>query len=118
MHRRAVLCGPSSARATICTFTRIGDGFNGTGLDAHAGRQGVDPARREFSDKAPGYRVFSGRAEIGSAWQKTSGEGRDYLSVKLNDPSLAAPIQASLFATADDEDELTWSPLNSNCGRD
>ena len=55
-------------------------------------------------------RVFVGRAEIGAAWTKRSNEGRDYLSVKLDDPSFTAPIFANLF---DDEDgksyNLIWS---------
>ena len=36
-------------------------------------------------------------AEIGAAWPKRSNEGRDYLSVKLDDPSFNAPIFANLF---------------------
>jgi uncharacterized protein (DUF736 family) len=48
--------------------------------------------------------------EIGAAWSKRSNEGRDYLSVKLDDPSFNAPIYANLF---DDEDgegfTLIWS---------
>ncbi len=47
---------------------------------------------------------------IGAAWSKRSNEGRDYLSVKLDDPSFNAPIYANLF---DDEDgdgfTLIWS---------
>jgi len=31
--------------------------------------------------------VFQGSVEFGAAWKKTSGEGRDYRSVKLDDPS-------------------------------
>ena len=50
------------------------------------------------------------KAEIGAAWSKRSNEGRDYLSVKLDDPSFNAPIYANLF---DDEDgegfTLIWS---------
>ena len=45
-------------------------------------------------------------AEIGAAWPKRSSEGRDYLSVKLDDPSFNAPIYANLF---DDEGEDTFS---------
>jgi uncharacterized protein (DUF736 family) len=41
--------------------------------------------------------VFVGRAEIGAAWSKRSSEGRDYLSVKLDDPSFTNPIFASPF---------------------
>ena len=44
---------------------------------------------------------------------KTSGEGRDYLSVKLDDPSFPAPIYATL-AELEGEDglQLIWSRLN------
>jgi uncharacterized protein (DUF736 family) len=62
------------------------------------------------NENAPSHRVFVGRAEIGAAWTKTSNEGREYLSVKLDDPSFTAPIFANLF---DDEDgksfNLIWS---------
>jgi uncharacterized protein (DUF736 family) len=43
------------------------------------------------NDNAPSHRVFLGRAEIGAAWPKRSNEGRDYLSVKLDDPSFTPP---------------------------
>ncbi len=50
------------------------------------------------------------KVEIGAAWSKRSNEGRDYLSLKLDDPSFNAPIFANLF---DDEDgegfTLIWS---------
>jgi uncharacterized protein (DUF736 family) len=53
-------------------------------------------------------------AEIGAAWTKRSAEGRDYLSLKLDDPSFTAPIYANLF---DDDEEgdgysLIWSRSN------
>jgi uncharacterized protein (DUF736 family) len=48
--------------------------------------------------------------DLGAAWSKRSAEGRDYLSVKLDDPSFPAPIYANLF---DDEEgegyTLIWS---------
>ena len=44
------------------------------------------------NENAPSHRVFVGRAEIGAAWTKTSNEGREYLSVKLDDPSFTAPV--------------------------
>jgi len=37
-----------------------------------------------------------GPVELGAAWEKVSNEGRDYLSVKLDDPSFPAPIHATL----------------------
>jgi hypothetical protein len=56
-------------------------------------------------------------AEIGADWSKRSTEGRDYLSVKLDDPSFNAPIYANLF---DDEDAesytLIWSRSRKSNG--
>jgi len=60
------------------------------------------------SDKAPDFRVFAGQTEFGAAWKKTSREERDYLSVKLDDPSFPAPIFASLV-DAEDGYSLIWS---------
>ena len=60
------------------------------------------------NDKAPDFRIFSGQTEFGAAWKKTSRENRDYLSVKLDDPSFPAPIYASLV-DADEGYSLIWS---------
>jgi uncharacterized protein (DUF736 family) len=58
----------------------------------------------------PAYRVFSGRSEVGAAWQKTAeSSGREYLSVRLDDPSFAAPIFANLIEQEDGTHELVWS---------
>ena len=65
------------------------------------------PAEKD-NDKAPDYRIFAGQTEFGAAWKKTSRENRDYLSVKLDDPSFASPIYASLV-DADDGYALIWS---------
>jgi len=49
-------------------------------------------------------------AEIGAAWSKRSNEGRDYLSVKLDDPSFTQPIYANLFDAEDGAGySLIWS---------
>jgi uncharacterized protein (DUF736 family) len=41
--------------------------------------------------------VLPQNVELGLTWQKRSREsGREYLSVKLDDPSFAAPIYATL----------------------
>ena len=55
----------------------------------------MTPAEKK-NDKAPDYRIFAGNnTEFGAAWRKTSSAGREYLSVKLDDPSFSAPIFAS-----------------------
>ena len=50
--------------------------------------------------------------KFGAAWKKTSRENRDYLSVKLDDPSFPAPIYASLV-DAEDGYSLIWSRSRS-----
>jgi uncharacterized protein (DUF736 family) len=48
--------------------------------------------------------------EFGAAWKKTSGEGREYLSVKLDDPSFPAPIYATLIESDEPGTySLIWS---------
>ncbi len=86
--------------AIIGTFTATQNGFAGTidtlALQAEAS---FEPVEGKSSDKAPDYRIFTTktRYEIGAAWNVTSPEtGAQYLSVKLDDPSFAAPIQCRL----------------------
>ena len=74
----------------------------------------IRPADK-VSDKAPDYRVFVGAVELGAGWKRTSGEGREYLSLKLDDPSFPAPIYATLV----EGDEagsynLIWSRRSSD----
>ena len=94
--------------ATIGTFKKSGNGYTGdiTTLSVQAKGVRVTAEENRPSDNAPTHRVFVGKAEIGAAWTKRSNEGRDYLSVKLDDPSFTAPIYANLF---DDEGAETYS---------
>jgi uncharacterized protein (DUF736 family) len=67
------------------------------------------------NDKAPDFRIYAGRGEVefGAAWRKTSNEGREYLSVKLDDPSFPSPIYASLVEVeGEDGLSLIWSRRN------
>jgi uncharacterized protein (DUF736 family) len=65
------------------------------------------------NDKAPDFRIYAGRTEFGAAWKKTSNEGREYLSVKLDDPSFPSPIYASLVEGEGEDDlSLIWSRRN------
>jgi len=52
---------------------------------------------------------------LGAAWPaKGSGEnGREYLSVKLDDPSFPEPIYAALFDDDEDGAQLAWNRLRS-----
>ena len=101
--------------ATIGSFTHSGDGFTGAikTLSINV-KTAIKPAEKA-SGKAPDYRVFAGPVELGAAWKKTSGEGRAYLSVKLDDPSFPAPIYATLVE-GDEPDSFTliWSRRNGD----
>lgn len=101
--------------ATIGTFTSTENGFTGSirtlALNVKARIARVDNS----SDKGPQFRVYAGSVELGAAWQKTSGEGRDYLSVKLDDPSFPAPIYATLIEVEGEESlSLIWSRSSQN----
>jgi uncharacterized protein (DUF736 family) len=97
--------------ATIGTFTASENGFNGSirtlALNVKARIARVENS----SDKGPQFRIYVGNVELGAAWQKQSDQtDRDYLSVKLDDPSFPAPIYATL-AEVEGEDgyQLIWS---------
>jgi uncharacterized protein (DUF736 family) len=94
----------------IGTFVRAENGgFHGTIRTITLNVETViRPSERE-SEKAPDYRVFAGPIEFGAAWKKTSRENREYLSVKLDDPSFAAPVYASLVESETGEQRLIWS---------
>ena len=98
--------------ANIGSFKKSGSDYTGsiTTLSVQAKNVRIVPEENRTNDNAPSHRVFVGKAEIGAAWTKRSNEGRDYLGVKLDDPSFTAPIYANLF---DDEGEdafsLIWS---------
>ena len=101
--------------ATIGTFQKTGDEYTGeiVTLAVQAKKVRILPAEYRASDSALSHRVFVGQAEIGAGWTKTSQGGREYLALKLDDPSFNAPIYANLF---DDEDgegySLIWSRPN------
>lgn len=95
--------------ATIGTFTKSDNGFTGSIKTLTLNVKAKIIAAETRNDKAPDYRVVAG-SEFGAAWTKTSREGRQYLSVKLDDPSFPAPIYASLVEVEDGESfTLIWS---------
>ena len=97
--------------ATIGNFTKSESGFAGTvrTLTVNA-RVRFAPGEKE-KDNAPDYRVLAGTAEIGAAWKKTSEAGREYLSVKLDDPSFPTAIYATLVESEGEKDSfsLIWA---------
>jgi len=96
--------------ATIGTFSRQADGsYSGSIKTLSLNVKAAQLRPNEKTDeKAPDYRIFSGQTEFGAAWVRTSRENREYLSVKLDDPSFPAPIYASLVEI-DGGHSLIWS---------
>jgi len=101
--------------ATIGTFTAADNGYTGSVKTLTLNVKAKFVAAERKNDKAPDYRILAGSIEFGAAWKKTARESdREYLSVKLDDPSFAAPIYASLVrGEGDNSFTLIWSRRNS-----
>ena len=98
--------------ANIGSFKKVGNEFQGEIVTLSVQTRGVRIVAETSrgNDNTPSHRVYVGRAEIGGVWAKRSADGRDYLSVKLDDPSFNAPIYANLFDDGDGENyTLIWS---------
>lgn len=95
--------------AAIGTFTAQGDGYTGSikTLTLNVKTAVLRPNEKS-DDKAPDFRIFAGSTEFGAAWKRRSQQDRDYLSVKLDDPSFPAPIYASLVEVEGGH-SLIWS---------
>lgn len=78
----------------------------------------LNPIERTSRD-APNFRIMSGAAEVGAAWSQVSGDGEPYISVKLDDPSFPAPINAALWPTEKEGDyTLVWNrPKRDACSK-
>jgi len=101
--------------ATIGTFTSTGNGFTGVIKTLNLNVKAKIARAERTSEKGPDFRILDSRnTEFGAAWQKTSKETeRDYLSVKLDDPSFPAPIYATLIEVEGEEGlQLIWSRPN------
>ena len=101
--------------ATIGTFTKSENSFSGQIKTATLNVKAKFAPAEKDNDKAPDYRIYASTTELGAAWKKISNAGRDYLSVKLDDPSVPAPIFASLVAVEGKDDfALIWSRRNAD----
>lgn len=96
---------------TIGHFRRDGETFTGRlatlGLDATLR---LTPAEK-FSSKAPDYIAAitgaGGETECGAAWRLSDASGA-ILSLRLDDPTWAEPINARLMAAEDGVLPLVW----------
>jgi uncharacterized protein (DUF736 family) len=98
--------------AQIGTFTRDESGaFAGNIRTLTLNVKATIRSSPRENDKAPDYRVYApAGVEIGAGWSKSAREsGAEYLSLKLDDPSLPAPIYAQLVQGDDGDHKLIWS---------
>lgn len=95
---------------TIGMFQKAPDGsFHGAIRTLALSLKAVDIRPIAASgDRGPSHRVYAGSAELGAAWPLTRAGKPDGLSVRLDDPSFAALINALLIEAADGY-ELRWS---------
>jgi uncharacterized protein (DUF736 family) len=123
----AVVAGSKTAQgdktmANIGTFKKMDNGeYQGDIVTLSLQARGVRivPEPDRTNDKAPTHRVFIGRVEVGAGWTKTAAQSsREYLSLKLDDPSFRDAIFANLTQDGDEGDtfSLIWSRQRSKTG--
>ncbi len=95
---------------TIGTFSKQEDGSYQGALATLTlkAKVAIRPVETKAGDKSPDYRLFANGADIGAAWAVTGKNGSPYLSVRIDDPSFAAPVNARLVA-GDKGLSLIWS---------
>ena len=96
----------------IGTFTKTEDCFVGTIRTMTINvKAKIVPNKEKPNDGAPDYRIYAGGAELGAGWrEKSKDENKDYLALKLDDPSFAAPIRAAFFENAEEgTGVMVWS---------
>lgn len=105
--------------ATIGTFTKTDESFVGTIRTMTINvKTKIVPNKDKANEAAPDYRVYAGGAELGAGWHETSkGDERDYIALKLDDPSFAAPIRAAFFENIEEKTGvLVWSRTQRDQG--
>jgi uncharacterized protein (DUF736 family) len=95
---------------TIGTFTKSADGsFQGAIRTLALSLKSVEirPVART-GESGPDHRIYAGAVDLGAAWTVTKPDKPECLSVRLDDPSFPAPVNA-LLAQAGGAYELRWS---------
>jgi uncharacterized protein (DUF736 family) len=95
------------------TYDREADEYSGKLITLTVQMDNILLRRSEKSGvREPDYRVIAdtsiGPVEIGAAW-KCSKRGQEFLSVKLDDPTFAKPINAALVLDQKDTAALVWT---------
>ena len=97
------------------TYNQAKDTFTGEikTLTLHRSKVVFRPTEGK-TNKGPDYRVTvegaPGAVELGAAWKRTSEQGREFLSISLDDPALAHPLSAALMPAEDGTSAIMiWS---------
>src|SRR5579884_3382855 len=70
----------------------------------------IRPIAKKAGTSQPDFTVFSDSgAEIGAGWKKISQKGKSYVSVQLDGPTLAAPVDCALMPQPDETYALIWN---------
>jgi uncharacterized protein (DUF736 family) len=85
--------------AIIGNFVREGAAFSGKieTLTCASALVTIAPVAKATAH-APDYRLYRGDSEVGAAWSKIAKNGREYLTVMLDDPAFDKPVAARLVA--------------------
>lgn len=105
--------------AIIGSFTKTEESFVGTIRTMTINvKAKITPNKEKANDKAPDYRVYAGGAELGGGWrEKSKNDEREYISLRLDDPSFVAPIRAAFFENAEEgTGVMVWSRDANNGG--
>lgn len=95
--------------ANIGTFTKTENGYSGVIKTLAVNTKANLVSVQAESENSPHFRIYAGNAEIGAGWLKKSKQDQPYISVKLDDPSLPAPIHASLHEGEEGQYNLIWT---------
>jgi uncharacterized protein (DUF736 family) len=101
--------------ANIGAFQKTKTGWSGRIRTLVIDVEGVlIAARKSDADNAPDFRIHI------AAWKETGEKAGDYLSLQLDDLTLAQPIRANLFRSDNDESawSLHWNRPKPRDGRD
>jgi uncharacterized protein (DUF736 family) len=93
----------------IGKFTSKDDGQLEGFLDTISGDVGL---KFTPNTKGANYTVTTDNGcEAGAAWKRTTNDGKDYVSVRLDSPFLPAPINCALFVQKDGSYVLVWDRM-------
>jgi uncharacterized protein (DUF736 family) len=94
----------------IGKFNITGTGYTGVIQTLTFKTQAVFEPVEKKTDKSPDFRITNGETDIGAAWKETSEKtGNSYLSVRLDAPTLSAPISCALIKVgAEQGHTLVW----------